>query len=97
MKQIDVEQFNSLIKRFAAKDEDAMEDFFKEYGKLIHEAASPIVKSFLANEVVNDVLLRIWQVADRLKEIDKPLGWLLTVSKNCAKDRLRKEPRARYF
>ena len=91
----DAEQFYSLIKRFAEKDQDAMEDFCHEYEKLIYGAAASVVKSFLANEVVNDVLLKLWNAADHIGNVDKPLNWLYTVSRNCAKDRLRKEPRIR--
>ena len=85
-------QFNSIVKLIAQGDKNALENFYFIYGRLIYSVALSVTKSLdFADEIVNDVLVKIWQVASTLPQIDKPIGWLYTITSNCAKNKLKSE------
>lgn len=85
-------QFYKLIKRIAAREVSALEIFYVQYGKLIYTAALVNTKSHqVADETVNDVLFKIWQLAPSLHKVKNPLGWLYVTSSNCAKDKIKNE------
>lgn len=85
-------QFNKIIEGIARCDKNSLELFYSVYGKLIYSVALSVSKSlYLADEIVNDVLVKIWQIASALPSIDKPIGWLYSVTSNCAKDKLKSE------
>ena len=88
----DIIEFNNLIKKIADKDKVALEDLYKEYGRLIYSSAFAIVKSnHLADEIVDDVLFKIWQLSPKMNFIKNARGWLYRVTVNSAKDRLKTE------
>ena len=85
-------QFNALIKKISAGKEYALEEFFNLFGDLMYSAALTVIKSsHLAEEIVNEVLAKIWFTSKNLPKINKPISWLYTVVVNCAKNALRKE------
>ncbi len=84
--------FNKLIKRMARKDEKALEEFYRIYGRLIYATAITVLKSSVsADEVVDDLLIKIWKTADKLTKISNPEGWLYVLTVNSAKDKLKSE------
>ena len=84
--------FNKLIKRIAFKDEKALEEFYRIYGRLIYATAFTILKcSVSADELVDDILVKIWTTADRLPKIGNPEGWLYVLTANSAKDKIKAE------
>ena len=88
----EINTFNALIKKIAECNRDALENFYATYGKLIYLTAMTVVKSsFKADEVVNDVLTKIWKTSKSLPKIDNPKGWVYTVTVNCAKDKIKNE------
>lgn len=90
--QNSVKNFNVMIKKIAKKDKHALEGFYKIYGQMIYATAMTVVKSsFKADEVVNDVLLKIWLNSPSMKKIKNPEGWLYFVAVNCAKDKIKYE------
>ena len=85
-------QFNILIKSISKGDKRALENFYIQYGKLIYSVALSVSKTqFLANEIVNDVLVKIWQASQVSKKIDNPVGWLYRIAFNCSIDRVKNE------
>ncbi len=52
---------------------------------------STLCKDDLVGEVINDILFKVWMFARRNIYLDKPIGWLYTVTKNCALDKLREQ------
>lgn len=85
-------QFNNLVKEIAQGKKSALEDFYSAYGRLVYSVALSVSKSsYLADEIVNSVLVKIWQVSKYLKDIKNPVAWLYAVTANCAKDKLRAE------
>ncbi len=90
MKTNDAKKFNILLKKIALKQKDALEAFYNFYGKFIYASAFSVTKSsFYADEVLNDVLIKIWNISASLSEIDNPRGWLYIVTTNCAKDKMK--------
>ena len=84
--------FNKLIKRMARRDENALEEFYRIYGRLIYATAITVLKSYVsADEVVDDLLIKIWKTADKLTKISNPEGWLYVLTVNSAKDKLKSE------
>ena len=84
--------FNKLIKRMARRDENALEEFYRIYGRLIYATAITVLKSPVsADEVVDDLLIKIWKTADKLTKISNPEGWLYVLTVNSAKDKLKSE------
>lgn len=83
------EKFNALIEQIGLGKKRALKEFYDLYGKFIYFAAYSVCKSTLiADEVVNDVLLKIWQLSAASKiEIENPEGWLYKVAINEAKKR----------
>ncbi|MBD5631801.1 MAG: sigma-70 family RNA polymerase sigma factor [Clostridia bacterium] len=81
-----------MIKEMAKGKEAAFERFDAAYGRFIYVVAASVSKSsYLAEEIVDDVLVKIWQKASTLKYIEKPLGWLYIITSNCAKDKHKNE------
>lgn len=88
----DAVKFNLLIKEIAAKKKEALEAFYGQYGQLIFIAAKTVVKvSDKADEVVDDVLIKIWTLAPTLKEVSNPKSWVYSVARNCARDYIKYE------
>ena len=92
MKKDSTKQFNRLIKKISQGEKNALEDFYNIYGKFLFVAAKVITKSsYLADEAVNDALVKIWKSSKTMGEISNPNGWLYILTVNCAKDILKKE------
>lgn len=94
MKNVEIsdKQFNKLIKAIARKDKSALEELYSLFGKMIFISAKSITHSTeLADEVVDDVLFKIWTNAHTYPKSKNPVGWLYVITVNCAKDRLKRE------
>ncbi len=90
--EISVKQFNKIIKAIARKDKNALEELYSLLGKMIFISAKSITHSTdLADEVVDDVLFKIWTNAHTYPKLKNPVGWLYIITVNCAKDRLKRE------
>lgn len=87
------EKFNKLLKKIGQNNKRAFKIFYDAYGKLIYFTAFLVCKSSAtANEIVNDVLLKIWQLATTKElEIGNPEGWIYTISVNTAKNKVERE------
>ena len=84
--------FWKLIKKIRKDPEVGLGLFYDTYGKLIFAAAQTICHSRdQSEEVVNDVLLKVWLNAAKFKKIEYPGTWLFTMAVNTAKDRKKEE------
>lgn len=91
-KKHDIKQFNNLIKRISGGDKGAFEEFYDYYGKFIFGQAWAVTNSLtFSDEITNDVLLRVWTASQKVSEIRNPLGWIYTITVNCAKDKIKQE------
>lgn len=87
-------RFNKLIKMIAGKNQKALEEFYGIYGKLIYVTALTVSKSYaLADEIVDDVLVKIWKNAKKLPRINSPESYLYVLTANTAKDKIKQEKR----
>lgn len=86
----DARKFNGLIGEIAGGRRGALEEFYRHYGRFIYIAAKSIVNlPETVDEIIDDVLVKIWNNAPKLSPVKNPLGWIYTVTVNCAKDRLK--------
>ena len=81
----------SIVKMFLSRDENALKEAERQYGKLCHYIANNILNSPLdAQECVNDTLLRAWNSIPPQKP--KKLGaYLSKIARNLAIDKYKAE------
>ena len=86
-KALTKEEFNKLLLKIGQDHKRALKFFFDLYGKFIYWSAYSVCKSpSISDEVVNDVLLKIWKLSSTTQlEIDNPEGWIYKISVNTAK------------
>ena len=83
-------QFKKLMKLIKQEPEKGLQLFYEIYAKIILTTALVICRSMdKANEVVNDVLVKIWKLAEKHQDIDNPEGWIYVITANTAKDAIR--------
>ena len=84
-----------LRRQVVQQDQGALMLLYERYGALVYSLCLRVLRQpGLAEEVTQDVFLKLWRQPDRW---DPSLGqfssWLLTISRNAAIDRLRREGR----
>lgn len=73
--------FDELISRIADNNKNALDEFYQIYGKLIYGVAFSVCKNKSdSDEVVDEVLIKIWNTANALHGIEKPKSWLYRVT-----------------
>jgi RNA polymerase sigma-70 factor (ECF subfamily) len=84
-----------LLRAIAHRDQHAFMQLYQQYCNLVFSLALRVVRhQTLAEEVTQDVFLKIWQQPDRWNPaLGQFSSWLLTITRNAAIDRLRKEQR----
>ncbi len=84
-KNIRKQKFDTLIKKIGRGNKRALEEFYAEYGKFLYVTALSFCQDrFSAEEVVDDILVKIWNLASDAPNVEYPMGWLYTVAKNAA-------------
>ena len=92
VKKHDRKQFNNLLKRISRGEKDAFEEFDDYYGRFIFAHAWAVTNSFfLADEITNDVLLKVWTASQKCSEVSNPVGWIYTITINCSIDKVKQE------
>ncbi len=83
-------QFKKLMREIRRDPHKGMEAFYETYKGRIQATATRICGSTdKANEVVNDVLVKVWMFAQKNVTVDNPEGWIFIVTANTAKSALR--------
>jgi RNA polymerase sigma factor (sigma-70 family) len=87
-----------LIHWIANQDRAAMETLYDRYERLVYNFAMRFVRApDAAEEIVQDVFLKIWQKASSYDpDSGKPTTWILTICRNTAVDTLRKRRRLQH-
>lgn len=91
---------NDQIKRLLSaialhRDQSAYRELFILLHARLKQFAYSILRSGEeAEELVSDVFINIWQKCDRLTEIESPLLYFYTSTRNMALNRLKKQKRA---
>ena len=84
-----------LLQQIAQGDQQALMTLYQQYGALVYSLCLRVLRqSGLAEEVTQDVFLKLWRQPDRWNPaLGQFSSWLLTISRNAAIDRLRREDR----
>lgn len=84
-------KFQKLVNQIALEKKHALEKFNSVYGKLIYFAAYSVCTSKdIADEVLNDVLVKIWIMSPSIEYMENPEGWLYTIAVNEARNKRKK-------
>jgi RNA polymerase sigma-70 factor (ECF subfamily) len=74
-----------LLLNVAEGDEKAFRQVFELYGKLLFPFLFRLVKSgALAEELIQEVMLRVWLNRDKLPGIQHPRQWIFRIASNLA-------------
>jgi RNA polymerase sigma-70 factor (ECF subfamily) len=85
-----------LVEQTARGDQRAFEELCRAYEKPLFHAALRVVGDHdLAREVMQDVLLAIWEGAKNFKGDSKPFTWMWAIVRHKATDALRTRLRSR--
>lgn len=85
--------FTELIRNIANNEKNALDEFYQCYGKLIFSVAFSVCKSKSdSDEVVDEVLVKVWNSAPNLSNIEKPNSWLYRVTINFAINKIKARP-----
>ena len=84
-----------LMQRVSQRDQQALLELYQYYGSLVYGMALKVLHAqVLAEEITQDVFMKIWRQPDRWNpELGQCSTWLLTLTRNASIDRLRKEQR----
>ena len=79
----------AVVAAALAGDEVAFEQVVSAYGRRVYAIAFAIVQDVAeAEDIVQDTFLKVHQ--GRTRDADSFLPWLMTVTRNAARDRLRR-------
>ena len=91
MKHANSDDELDLMKRIKAKDADALEELYDLYNRLLFGMIISIVKKREeAEDVLQEVFVKIWEKASTFKENrGNVYSWIVTLTRNKAIDRIR--------
>lgn len=92
-------KFKSIIKRVANHEKYSIEEFYNTYGKSMRSAAFTVTRSYdLSYQVIDDVLVYVWNNAEKLFDLKNPNAWLYRVCQHNAIDKVKnKKPTVELF
>jgi RNA polymerase sigma-70 factor (ECF subfamily) len=84
-----------LLQQVAQQDQQALMTLYQQYGNLVYSLCLRVLRqSPLAEEVTQDVFLKLWRQPQRWNPaLGSFSSWLLTIARHAAIDRLRREGR----
>ena len=85
------QDFEKIIKKIIDNAEIGLKEFYEKYGRLIQITAQTFCEKDTANEVVNDVLIKVWKNARKIKNIENPEGWIYTITVNTIKSTFKRK------
>lgn len=82
-----------LLQRCAAQDSTAFRELYDKTSPILFARLLRMLRRRpVAEEVLQDVYVRIWQRAGQFQESrGKPLAWMVTIARYCAIDLMRRE------
>ncbi len=87
-------RLEALITGVAAGDRDALGQLYGAARGAVYAMAVGLVKNaHEAQDVTQDTFVRIWDCAGQYRPGGSPMGWILTVARNLALMRLRRDAR----
>ena len=89
-------RLETLLANIAAGDRDALGRLYAQTRGAVYAMAVGILKNaHEAQDVTQDVFVRIWERARQYRPGGSPMGWVLTLARNLALMRLRQTDRVR--
>ena len=83
---------NDLFLRISEGDEAAFTFCYAEYGKMLRPFLIKLIGTRDgAEEIVQEVFLKVWLHRDRLTEVENPKSWLFRVAANTGRNWLKKK------
>jgi RNA polymerase sigma factor (sigma-70 family) len=80
-----------LLRRTAAGDQDAMSEFYERHGRVVlGQILLMVGERALAEEILQDTMLAIWQGAGSFRGESRARSWLIAIARRQARDRLRR-------
>ena len=84
---VDIDKLNNLLDRVGNKDKAAFEEIYNEYCKKIKWTIFNVVKDwFYVEDILDEVFIKIWNNAHKLKIKKSPDAWIHLVAKHTALD-----------
>lgn len=85
------QDFAKIIKKIIDNAEIGLKEFYEKYGRLIQITAKTFCEKDTAHEVMNDVLVKVWKNARKIKNIENPEGWIYTITVNTIKSTFKRK------
>src|SRR5246127_5339756 len=82
----------ALMKEISRRRHDALRELYGRHSKRLRAAIDCVVhEEAEADDVLQEIFVQIWEEADRYSpKAGKPLGWMVTIARRRAIDRLRR-------
>src|ERR671924_1154701 len=82
----------ALMKAVSRRRHDALAELYDRYGKRLRATIDGVVhEGSEADDVLQEIFIQIWEEAGRYSpKAGKPLGWMVTIARRRAIDRLRR-------
>jgi RNA polymerase sigma-70 factor (ECF subfamily) len=82
----------ALMKAVSRRRQEALEELFDRHGKRLRATIDCVVhEEAEADDVLQEIFIQIWDEAGRYSpKAGKPLGWMVTIARRRAIDRLRR-------
>src|SRR5436189_3988842 len=82
----------ALLKRISQHQQPALNELYGRYGQTLKAVIDSVVhEEAEADDVLQEIFLQIWKEADHYSpKAGKPLGWVVTIARRRAIDRLRR-------
>ncbi len=87
-------ELEDLLKRVAAGDRESLAALYAGTRVAVYAAALALLRNAQdAQDVTQDTYVRVWEKADTYRPHGSPMAWLLTITRNLARMKLRQEGR----
>jgi len=90
----DREALERLLARVAAGEREALGELYSSARGAVYALALGLLKNVHdAQDVTQDTFVKVWEAAPEYRPQGSPMAWVLTIARNLARGRLRREGR----
>jgi len=94
----DAQQLEQLLILVARGEHQAMEQLYAQTRAAVYAMALSVVKNAHdAQDITQDSFVRIWEAAGQYRPQGSPMAWMLTITRNLARMRLRSGEKMTYL
>lgn len=84
-------EFLRCLREITSGKKESLKRIYDCYGNVVYSYALSIIKSeSLAEDICQDVFIKIWGSSDKYKKNNNHKGWIMTITRNTSIDYLRK-------